>query len=798
MAGVDSAGISLTKVVLHGDLEQVHRLIEGGASVNAVNKYDQTALTIVAQNRTSFTPEMAISLMSGEADVNMKDKKGNTALMYAICRLKVDTALAIIEQSNLDPNAVDYRGQTALMKAAFSGMSKVVSPLLQCGADVNIQDKKGKTALMHAIARIEKRIALAIIKHSKDLDSNAVDNQGQTALIRAAFGGMTTIVDALITRGADVNIKDKKGNTALMHAIAQKSEDIALAIVKRSKDLKLNAVDNRGQTALMKAAINIMSTIAVELTKSGADVNMKDEEGKTALMHAIAQRDEDTALAIIENSKDLHLNGVDNQGQTALMKAVIHRKTKVVQALIQFNALVDTKNHLGRTALFYALVESNLSARYLVENGANLHMTDNCNVSALSYFIHHCINNGGADEKLMEEKFALLKDNGVERETIVNALINAIFCKLPLLKSPVNTISITSITSCLAYASKLSKKRFSFTKDNKCRLLQDLIVSIERDGYLMSVSDLSIRLDKLLELDADPNTCDEQGNTIAHYITLLGMYDNSFEDKIVFDVLLWLEKKGLKINKKNCNKERPLLLMLTKAVNHDERIRLNDKFILDVCNVFLGKYRATLKETSQTGDSVLHLLIKLSSLGDINEESLERCIVELLRLFSHQRCELSRIVNMPNNEMNTPLHVWAAGRSKPKSRAWEHNQHASEKMDWQGPSENILDQLLCCGAVHHARNLKAETPLHMCRTWTAVKLLFKAGAKTNDVDTLGRSPLLSAAKNCLFLNNPGCFYPDVSPDEAPTFWKTVMDMGFDLWTCENIGDSIIKQPKSIG
>jgi len=70
-------------------------------------------------------------------------------------------------QSNLDLNAVfveqthflanryalnvkDQKGQTALMAAAYRGHTDCMKVLLDKGANVNIIDKAGKTALMYA------------------------------------------------------------------------------------------------------------------------------------------------------------------------------------------------------------------------------------------------------------------------------------------------------------------------------------------------------------------------------------------------------------------------------------------------------------------------------------------------------------------------------------------------------------------------------------------------------------------------------------------------------------------------
>jgi ankyrin repeat protein len=49
----------------------------------------------------------------------------------------------------------------------------------------------------------------------KGADVNAKDKDGQTALMLAAGGGYTEIVKALIEKGADVNAKNNTGDTAL-------------------------------------------------------------------------------------------------------------------------------------------------------------------------------------------------------------------------------------------------------------------------------------------------------------------------------------------------------------------------------------------------------------------------------------------------------------------------------------------------------------------------------------------------------------------------------------------------------
>jgi len=43
---------------------------------------------------------------------------------------------------------------------------------------------------------------------------DAVDNNGRTALMQAAFKGRLQVVEQLVASGADTSIRDKEGNTA--------------------------------------------------------------------------------------------------------------------------------------------------------------------------------------------------------------------------------------------------------------------------------------------------------------------------------------------------------------------------------------------------------------------------------------------------------------------------------------------------------------------------------------------------------------------------------------------------------
>ena len=104
--------------------------------------------------------------------------------------------------------------------------------------------------------------------------------------------------------------------------------------------------------------------------------------------------------------------------------------------------------------------------------------------------------------------------------------------------------------------------------------------------------------------------------------------------------------------------------------------------------------------------------------------------------------------------------------------------------------KRILDHLLKCGVHINARNVNDETPLHECRTWTAVKLLLDAGANPSDHNSSGHSPLLAAAKKKYASTKAGHLYADVT-EEPESFWKCAIQKKLDPWVADKQEETIL-------
>ena len=116
-------------------------------------------------------------------------------------------------------------------------------------------------------------------------DVNVRNIYGKTALHWVSYIGNKDIVEALIRAGADVNIQDNNGWTALHWTTFYRCLDCIEILLRAGADV--NIQDKNGITALhMASMINNNKEHLEALLRAGADVNIQDRSGRTALYWA--------------------------------------------------------------------------------------------------------------------------------------------------------------------------------------------------------------------------------------------------------------------------------------------------------------------------------------------------------------------------------------------------------------------------------------------------------------------------------------------------------------------------------
>jgi ankyrin repeat protein len=197
-------------------------LLLGGCSSGRRSSYEPPPLIKAVSKGDTPTTR---ALLAKGADVQARDAKGRTALMYAAENGDPTTVQALLT-NGADMNARDWQGWTALIYAADNGDFTTVQTLLAHKAHVNVKsESSGWTALMSAASRGHLLVTQALLANGAE--ANTRDKDDQTALLMAVQQGYTAIVQALLDGGADVNIQNKTGKTPLAVAEAQGFSKIA-------------------------------------------------------------------------------------------------------------------------------------------------------------------------------------------------------------------------------------------------------------------------------------------------------------------------------------------------------------------------------------------------------------------------------------------------------------------------------------------------------------------------------------------------------------------------------------------
>ena len=261
-------------------------------------------------------------------------------------RLNVCWVVSLLSVASL-AQANDLR----LVEATKNGDKETVRSLLKQQIDVNARQADGATALAWAAYRDDLESAGLLIEAGSDV--NAANDYAATPLLLACENGSAPMVDRLLKSGANPNAAVWTGETALMRCARTGNVEAVKSLLTRGADV--NAKDNRQMhTALLLAVAERHPEVARVLIEHGADIHARTKGGFTALMFAAQQGDQDSAELLLTAGADV--NAATPDGDTPLLVASLSGHEALSIYLLNQGANPNAVERNGITALHYAML----------------------------------------------------------------------------------------------------------------------------------------------------------------------------------------------------------------------------------------------------------------------------------------------------------------------------------------------------------------------------------------------------------------------------------------------------------
>ena len=222
----------LLLAIMNANWDIAARLVEAGADVNQRDIFGQAPLYAIAGSAEDMS----------RVSIDPLNETRGSEVMAMLLEAGAEPDMQLFMAPADQRGAGVSRGSTPLHNAASSGDVEAVTMLIAHGADVNLNDADNESALMltmqggsasffapaptgdaeaNAVAIVEALCAAGADPNANALYHHLQRTRGGAALhyaVRAGFGGA---IDALVACGADVNITDPDGLTALDYAMAR-------------------------------------------------------------------------------------------------------------------------------------------------------------------------------------------------------------------------------------------------------------------------------------------------------------------------------------------------------------------------------------------------------------------------------------------------------------------------------------------------------------------------------------------------------------------------------------------------
>lgn len=351
---------AVLEAVRDGDISKVQQLYN--SSINSwtlSQKYDFLCASLHNNHRN-----VTIFLVSKKCPMNINYADHKSPLHIALDKKNYEIIrLLVLKHANI--YAYDEKGLSPLKIALSMGNESLIQLMFRC--NIHVKTFNTNKYLPFCVSNGYERITELYLKKGADVD--VLDLSGKTALCYAAEKGLVHMVSLLLHHNASVDLSS--GDTPLILAIKNRHIEISQILLKKGASVCTARGASEGPIHVAVDKKNwVVETFSL-LVSHGADVNEKCSNGSTALHIAIQSGCYGAVTSILYSKADVNIQ--DNDGQMPLHISVENGLFGIAK-LLQHGALVNIRNRRGKTPLHIATEKKNMSAlKYLLQHGADIH-----------------------------------------------------------------------------------------------------------------------------------------------------------------------------------------------------------------------------------------------------------------------------------------------------------------------------------------------------------------------------------------------------------------------------------------
>uniref|UniRef100_A0A8C8FBY2 E3 ubiquitin-protein ligase MIB2 n=1 Tax=Oncorhynchus tshawytscha TaxID=74940 RepID=A0A8C8FBY2_ONCTS len=271
----DEDGDTALHYTAFGNQAEIARLLlSKGAKVNLLNNSMCTALHIAVNK--GFTDVVRV-LSEHSADINLQDSYGDTPLHDAIAKDFRNIIEILVVVPNIDFTQQNHRGFNLLHHAALKGNKLATEKILARARQlVDVKKEDGFSALHLASLNNHRDVAEILVKEGR-CDVNIRNNRNQTPLQLAVTQGHGDLVQLLVVEGADVNVEDEDGDTAMHVALSRPQ------LANRVEGGPGSSSSSLSSGLMGNTELSVGAAIACFLAQEGANINYANHKGKSPL-----------------------------------------------------------------------------------------------------------------------------------------------------------------------------------------------------------------------------------------------------------------------------------------------------------------------------------------------------------------------------------------------------------------------------------------------------------------------------------------------------------------------------------